>query len=39
MNMIADGKPGDEFLIDGLRSRQSFSTSAILGQRPLMSSQ
>ena len=37
MNMIADGKPGDEFLIDGLRSRQSFSTSAVLGQRPLMS--
>jgi len=37
LNMIAEGKPGDEFLIDGVRSRQSFSTSAILGQRPLMS--
>ena len=37
MNMIAEGKPGDEFLIDGLRMRQSFSTSAVLGQRPLMS--
>jgi len=37
LNLIAEGKPGDEFLIEGLRERQSFMTKAILGQRPIMS--
>jgi serine protease DegS len=37
LNMIAAGKPGDEFLIEGIRQRQSFITRATLGQRPLMS--
>jgi len=37
LNMIAEGKPGDEFLIEGLRQRQSFMTKATLGQRPLAS--
>jgi Do/DeqQ family serine protease len=37
LNMIAAGRPGDEFIIEGLRMRQSFMTKAILGQRPLMS--
>ncbi len=37
LNMIAAGKPGDEFLIEGIRERQSFVTKATLGQRPLMS--
>ena len=37
INLIAEGKPGDEFLIEGIRQRQSFFTKAILGQRPLMS--
>ena len=37
VNMIAAGKPGDEFLIEGLRQRQSLITMATLGQRPLMS--
>jgi serine peptidase DegS len=37
LNMIAAGRPGDEFLIEGIRQRQSFMTSAVLGQRPLMS--
>jgi len=37
LNMIAAGKPGDEFIIEGIRQRQSFMTKAILGQRPLMS--
>ncbi|MCK5395045.1 MAG: trypsin-like peptidase domain-containing protein [Gammaproteobacteria bacterium] len=39
LNLIAAGKPGDEFLIEGIRQRQSFITTAILGQRPLMSRQ
>lgn len=39
LNLIAEGKPGDEFLIEGIRQRQSFITTAILGQRPLMSRQ
>ncbi len=34
LNLIAAGKPGDEFLIEGLRQRQSFTATAILGQRP-----
>jgi len=37
LNMIANGRPGDEFLIEGIRERQSFMTLATLGQRPLMS--
>jgi serine protease DegS len=37
LNMVADGKPGDKFLIEGLRQRQSFTTEAILGERPQMS--
>jgi serine protease DegS len=37
LNMIADGKPGDKFLIEGIRQRQSFTTEAILGERPQMS--
>ncbi len=37
LNLIADGKPGDVFLIEGLRERQSFMTRAVLGQRPIMS--
>jgi Do/DeqQ family serine protease len=37
LNMIAAGRPGDEFLIEGIRQRQSFMTQAVLGQRPLMS--
>ena len=37
MNIIAAGKPGDEFDIQGIRKRQSFSVKATLGQRPLMS--
>ncbi len=37
LNLIAAGKPGDEFVIDGIRERQSFMTKAVLGQRPLMS--
>jgi serine protease DegS len=39
VNLIAAGKPGDEFLIEGIRQRQSFIATAILGQRPLMSRQ
>lgn len=37
LNKIAVGKPGDSFDIEGLRQRQSFSTKAVLGQRPMMS--
>jgi Do/DeqQ family serine protease len=37
LNLVAAGRPGDEFLIEGLRKRQSFTTRATLGQRPLMS--
>ena len=37
LNMIAAGRPGDVFVIEGLRKRQSFRTEAVLGQRPLMS--
>ena len=37
LNLIAAGKPGDEFIIEGIRQRQSFVTKAILGQRPMMS--
>lgn len=34
LNLIAAGKPGDEFLIEGQRQGQSFTATAILGQRP-----
>jgi len=37
LNLIAAGKPGDIFTIEGIRKRQSFMTKATLGQRPLMS--
>jgi len=37
LNLIAAGKPGDVFVIEGLRQRQSFMTRAVLGQRPIMS--
>ena len=37
LNLIAAGKPGDVFIIEGFRERQSFITEATLGQRPLMS--
>ncbi len=37
LNLIAAGRPGDEFIIEGIRQRQSFMTKATLGQRPLMS--
>lgn len=37
INMIAAGQPGDVFIIEGIRERQSFTTQATLGQRPLMS--
>ena len=37
LNLIAAGRPGDEFLVEGIRERQSFMTKVILGQRPLMS--
>jgi serine protease DegS len=37
LNMIADGKPGDKFLIEGIRASQSFTTEAVLGERPQMS--
>ena len=37
LNLIAAGRPGDEFHIEGLRKRQSFMTKAILGQRPIRS--
>ncbi len=37
LNLIAAGTPGDEFIIEGIRQRQSFMTKATLGQRPLMS--
>ncbi len=37
LNMIAEGRPGDTFIIEGIRQRQSFMTKATLGQRPLMS--
>lgn len=39
VNLIAAGKPGDKFLIEGIRQRQSFLATATLGQRPLMSRQ
>jgi len=37
LNLVADGRPGDTFVIEGIRQRQSFKTKAVLGQRPLMS--
>jgi len=37
LDMIAAGRPGDNFRIDGLRERQSFRIDAVLGQRPMRS--
>ncbi len=37
VKIVAAGKPGDLFTIDGLRQRESFSLQATLGQRPLRS--
>ncbi|MGD8581945.1 MAG: trypsin-like peptidase domain-containing protein [Gammaproteobacteria bacterium] len=37
LDMIAAGRPGDNFRIDGIRQRQSFSVDAVLGQRPMRS--
>jgi len=37
LDMIASGRPGDNFRIDGIRERQSFSVDAVLGQRPMRS--
>ncbi len=37
LDMIAAGRPGDNFRIDGIRKRQSFSVDAVLGQRPMRS--
>ena len=37
LDLIAAGRPGDLFRIDGLRERQSFSVEAVLGQRPMRS--
>ncbi len=34
LNIIADGRPGDNVKIGGIRERQSFMTSVTLGQRP-----
>lgn len=37
LNIVAAGRPGDTFEIEGLRQRQSFMVKAVLGQRPMMS--
>ncbi len=37
LDMIAAGRPGDNFRIDGIRQQQSFSIDAVLGQRPMRS--
>jgi len=37
LDLIAAGRPGDSFRIDGIRARQSFSVEAVLGQRPMRS--
>ena len=37
LDLIAAGRPGDNFRIDGIRARQSFSIDAELGQRPMRS--
>jgi serine protease DegS len=37
LDMVAAGRPGDNFRIDGIRERQSFSVDAVLGQRPMRS--
>ena len=37
LDMIAAGRPGDNFRIDGIRERQSFRVDAVLGQRPMRS--
>ena len=35
MNVVADGQPGESIEISGLRKRQSFTTTVILGERPM----
>lgn len=37
VKIVAAGKPGDLFTIEGLRQRESFSLQATLGQRPMRS--
>ena len=37
LDIIAQGKPGDPVRISGIRQRQSYSTRAILDQRPIES--
>jgi Do/DeqQ family serine protease len=37
LELIAAGRPGDIFRVEGLRERQSFSVDAVLGQRPMRS--
>ena len=39
LNLIAAGKPGDVFEVEGIRARQSFKLKVVLGQRPLRSSE
>lgn len=39
LDLIAAGKPGDVFEIEGIRQRQSFKLKVVLGQRPLRSSE
>ncbi len=34
LNIIAKGRPGDNIEISGIRERQSFTSTAVLGQRP-----
>jgi len=34
LDVIAHGQPGDKIKISGIRERQSFTSQAILGQRP-----
>ena len=34
LNVIARGRPGNKIKISGIRERQSFTSQAILGQRP-----
>ena len=37
LDLVAAGRPGHKFRIEGLRERQSFSAVAVLGQRPMRS--
>lgn len=36
MNIIADSQPGEKIEISGLRKRQSFMATVILGERPMV---